>query len=323
MRPSGRQVRREAVVVSDERDGLPQGFGALAQQAAARHLTESGLRLRFGPRSSWTPTPGQIWRVTRHDVGLLVLLLEVSADSVNVAPISVESVHAADTLPIDGRGTALGVPMTVWPGLRCDLSVTVLDRPVAEATAAALGRVVGWRTRSEEPESDVDRWSEPAVSEARAMLEDDLAAVADVLGADVKPLDPVTAEIDFENLPSEALDEAVERIGVSLPVLLDMIDGKRISTPDQAMIMREILGGSPAAAALPPGLVTELRQPRWRGLVRQCGRRDRVTEEAARTALAYDVITMAARQTGDREPSWPDRIRRWSESHQLDPDAVE
>ena len=311
-------------MVSDKRDGLPQEFGALAQQAAAPQLTESALRLRFGPRSSWAPVPGQIWRVTREDVGLLVLLLEVGVDSVNAAPISVESVHAADTLPIDGGGTALGVPVTVWPGLRRGFSVGVLDRPVAEVTPAVVGLVVGWPTRSEEPVSDVARRSDPAVSEARALLEDDLAAVADMLGVDVEPLDPeMTGGIDFENLPSEAMDEAVERLGVPLPVLLDMIDGKRISTPDQAMIMREVLGGSPAAAALPPGLVTELHQPRWRGLVRQCGRRDRITEEAARTALAYDVTAMAARQTGDQEPSWPDRILRWSESHQLDPDAVE
>ena len=310
-------------MVSDKRDGLPQEFVALAQQAAAPQLTESALRLRFGPRSGWAPAPGQIWRVTRNDVGLLVLLLEVGVDSVNAAPISVESVHAADTLPIDGGGTALGVPVTVWPGLRRGLSVGVLDRPVAEVTTAVVGRVIGWPTRSEEPVSDVVRRSDPAVSEARAMLEDDLAAVADVLGSDVEPLGPeMTGEIDFENLPPEAFDEVAERLGVSMQVALDMIDGKRVSTPDQEMIMREVLGGSPAAAALPPGLVTELQQPRWRGLVRQCGRLDRITEEAARTALAYDVIAMAARQTGGQEPSWPDRIRRWSESHQLDPDAV-
>jgi hypothetical protein len=48
---------------------------------------------------------------------------------------------------------------------------------------------------------------------------------------------------------------------------------------------------------------------------------DEPTEEAARTALAYEVHAMAARQTGDRAPSWPDRIRRWAEVHQLDPDA--
>lgn len=310
-------------MVSNKRDGPPQEFVALAQQAAAPQLTESALRLRFGPRSGWAPAPGQIWRVTREDLDLLVLLLEVGADSVNAAPISVESVHAADTLPIDGGGTALGVPVTVWPELRHSLSVGVLDRPVAEVTAAVVDRVVGWPTRSEQPVSDVVRGSDPAVSEARAMLEDDLAAVADVLNADVESLGPeMIGEIDFENLPLEAFDDVAERLGVAMQVALDMIDGKRVPTPSQAMIMRDVLGGSPAAAALPPGLVTELRQPRWRGLVRQRGRRDRIAEEAARTALAHDVNAMAARQTGGPEPSWPDRIRRWSESHQLDPDAV-
>jgi hypothetical protein len=317
-------MRREAVVVSDRRDGLPQEFVALAQQAAAPQLTESALRLRFGLRSGWVPVPGQIWRVTHEDVGLLVLLLEVGAESVVAVPISVESVHAADTLPIDGGGTALGVPVTVWPGLHRGLSVAVLDRPVAEVSAAVVGGVVDWPARSDEPVSDVGRRSDPVVAEARAMLEDDLAALADVLGADVDPPgQEITGEIDFENLSPEAFDDVAERLGVSMQIALDMIDGKRIPTRDQAMIMREVLGGSPTAAALPPGLVTELNQPRWRGLARQRGRRDRITEEAARRALAYDVMAMAARQTGDREPSWPDRIRRWSETHQLDPDAAE
>lgn len=314
-------------MVSDKRDGASQEFVALARQGAAPQLTEAALRLRFGPRSSWAPVPGQVWRVTRGDVGLLVLLLGVGAGSVDAAPISVDSVDsvdAADTLPIEGGGTDLGVPISVWPGLRREFSIGVLDRPVAELTAAVVGRVVGWPARSGEPVPEVARRSDPAVSEARAMLEDDLAAVHDVLGEDVEPIDPeMTGGIDFENLPPEALDEAVERLGVPLPVLLDLLDGKRVSTPNQTMIMREVLGGSPAASALPPGLVTELHQPRWRGLARQRGRRDRITEEAARTALAYDVTAMAARQTGDQEPSWPDRIRRWSESQQLGPDDVE
>jgi len=253
-----------------------------------------------------------------------VLLLGVGAGSVDAAPISVDSVDAADTLPIEGGSTDLGVPVTVWPGLRREFSIGVLDRPVAELTAAVVVRVVGWPARSGEPVPEVARRSDPAVSEARAILEDDLAAVDDMVGEDVEPLDPeMTGGIDFENLPPEALDEAVERLGVPLPVLLDMIDGKRISTPAQAMIMREVLGWSPAAAALPPGLVTELHQPRWRGLARQRGRRDRITEEAARTALAYDVTAMAARQTGEQESSWPDRVRRWTESQRLDPDVVE
>lgn len=308
--------------MSDKRDGLPQEFVAAAQQAAAPQLTESALRLRFGPRSTWAPLPGQIWRATRQDIGLIVLLLEVDANSALGAPIVVESVHAIDTLPIDGSETALGVPATVWPGLRRHLPVAVLDCPIAEVTAEIVGRVVDWPARSEEPTQDGVRWYDPAASEIRAMLQDDFAAVADALGAEVQPLDPETmGGIDFENLAPKAVDEVLQRLGVPLPVLLDMIDGKRISTPAQAMIMREILGGSPAAAALPPGLVAELHQPRWRGLARQRGRRDRITEEAARTTLAYDVNAMAARQTGDQEPSWPDRIRRWSEAHQLDPDA--
>lgn len=305
---------------------VPEHLVALAQQAAAPQLTEAALERRFGPRSTWVPTPGQIWRALRDDIGVLVLLLAVDADSVIAVPVTLEPItDNSDSMLIEGEATSLDGAVTAWPGLRRELPASALDRPVDKVGADVVRRVVDRVARPEKVPGVASPWSvDPAVSEAKAALEDDLAAMAEVTATEAETIEAETAGgINIEALVPEALDEAAARLDVPLPVVLDLIDGKRAPTPQEAAIMREVLGAAPTAAPPPPGLVREFNQPRWRGLVRQRRRRDELTDSAARLALAYEVSAMAARQTGDQEPSWPDRIRRWAEAHQLDPDTAE
>ena len=106
-----------------------------------------------------------------------------------------------------------------------------------------------------------------------------------------------------------------------MPALLDLLDGKRPPTSDQRAVLLQVFGAAPAVGMVPAGLVRELAQPRWRNLVRQRWGQDVQTEDVARSAIAYDIYALAARQTGDQESSWPDRIRHWAQIHQLDPDA--
>jgi hypothetical protein len=313
----------EAAVMPAESGAVPAQLLALAKQAAAPQLTGPALDRRFGPRSSWAPATGQLWRAVREDVTALVVLLTVDAESVTVAPATVDNEGAgadADALVLDD--TALGVPITVWAGLRRALPVSALDRPVDDLGADVVGRIVTRTTAVGTAGTAL------LVDDLRAELADDLdslaepAAVNDVVPAVAAdgPVD-APATIDLDAVEPEDLDEAAARLGVALPVVLDLIDGKRPPTPAEAEVLREVLGAAPEAAPPPQALVVELAQPRWRSLVRQHRRRRGLTEVAARTALAYDVGMMAARQTGEREPSWPDRIRLWAQSEQLDPDA--
>lgn len=313
-------------MTASETGGVPKRLVALAQQAAAPQLTEAALERRFGPRSTWVPAPGQIWRALRDDVAVLVLLLAVDTDSVTVAPVTVESItQNSDSVVVEAQGTFLNVAVNAWPGLRRELPLSVLDRPVDDVDAIMVRRVSDHLVRPEAPPGAANRLSvDPAVLEARAGLKDDLAAMAEAFSTETQATEVgASGGIDIDALNPEALDEVAVRLGVQLPVVLDLIDGKRAPQPQEAAIMREVLGAAPTVVPPPSGLIREFSQPRWRGLVRQRSRRDEIAESAARLALAYDVAAMAARQTGEREPSWPDRIRRWAEAHQLDPDAAE
>ncbi|MEU7691049.1 hypothetical protein [Microbispora hainanensis] len=312
-------------MTSGEVGEVPKHLIALAQQAAAPQLTEAALERRFGARSTWVPAPGQIWRALHDDIGVLVLLLAVDADSVTAAPVTIDSIaENHDSVLIEG-GVTFDAAVNVWPTLARELPASLLDRPVDDVGVAIVQQVADQAARPEDALESAGRLAvDPSVSEARAALEDDLAAMLEVTATEADATNTeVAGGIDIHALAPEALDTAAARLGVSLPVVLDLIDGKQAPTSQEATIMREVLGATPTTAPPPPGLVREFNQPRWRGLVRQRRRRDEVTDSAARLALAYEVSAMAARQTGGQEPSWPDRIRRWAEAHQLDPDTAE
>jgi hypothetical protein len=318
-----RVSEEEAAVMPAESGAVPQELLALAEKAAAPQLMETALDRRFGPRSGWVPAAGQLWRAVREDVTALVVLIAVDVESVTVAPASVDSAGEevdADALVLDG--SVLGVPVTVWAGLRRALPVSVLDRPVDDLGAAVLSRIADQASVAEAPSTAL------LVDDVRTELADDLDLLAEPAvdtafvpaDADDAPTS-ASAVIDLDAVGPADLDEAVERLGVPLPVVLDLIDGKRPPTPVEADVLREVLGAAPEAAPPPLALVVELAQPRWRSLVRQHRQRRGLTEAAARTALAYDIGAMAARQTGEREPSWSDRIRLWAQGQQLNPDA--
>lgn len=313
---------------SVEHGKVPPQLLAQAQRSAAPHLTDAALADRFGPRSSWEPAAGQVWRAARYDTTALVLLVAVDAEMVTAAPITIDFTDistgaAADVVMMEG--SASGVSLSVWAALRRPLGVAMLDRPVDDVGAGVVTEVL------QVPPGDLpaggtaltDEWAD-----VRAELLDDLAELAGPAvpetGSAVEPTQASRVkapEIDLATVDPAALEEAVDRLGEPLPVLLDLIDGKRPPTPGQAEVLRAVLGAAPAAADPPMGLVIELSQPRWRGLVCVHRRRDGVSEDAARNDLAYQVMAMAARQTGDAQPAWSDRIRRWAQAHRLDPDA--
>lgn len=310
---------KEAAVMSPESGAIPQRLLDIAKQAAAPQLTDKALDKKFGPRSSWVPATGQLWRAVREDVSALVVVLAVDAESVTVAPATVEAGQIgsrSDAVILSD--TALGVPVTVWPGMRRFLPVNVLDRPIDDLGADVVSRVVESPITAD-PESTA--WRKDHV---RAELADDIDLLAEAsaeatASAEASP-DAATG-IDLDAVEADDLDAVASRLGVGLPVVFELIDGKRPATPEQARVLREVFGGVPTAEPLPTGLVLELRQPRWRGLVLGRSDRDQISEEAARSALTQDVFALAARQTGEKEPYWPDRIRRWAEGHGLDPDA--
>lgn len=300
---------------------VPKNLLRLAERAAAPQMSAMALNRRFGPRSAWAPASGQIWRAVHEGCTALLLLVAVDADAVIAMPVTVDRIENVDTLVLESA--AFGVPVTVWAGLRRSLPMCVLDRPVDDVAADVV-------REAERVAAVVDRASLSGVAagvlEIRTELEDDLAAFEEARAEAAPPTSvaggmEAGSGIDFDALDSAALDEAATRLNAPLAEVLDLLDGKRPLTSTEAEVFRVVLGATPAAAPPAAGLLAELTHPRWRGLIREHRRRSGLTEADARSAMAYAVYGMAARQTGGQSPSWPQRILLWAQAHQLDPDV--
>jgi len=301
-------------------DRLQELIG-LAHAAAQPQLTELALRERFGRPDGWPLRPGAVWRARWDDVTLLVLLVgNPTATTVAVTPVTFDDTGAdADTLLVaspSGRGATLAV----WRTLRRDLPLALLDRPVDELAPAVIAWTVGG------PVPDDARLAGPALpsvaprSPVRADLEEDL----DALIAAVQALTPVSSRGAATGtrkrvLPSEEQFAALmARLGVSLPVVLDLVDGKRQPSPEEAAALQDIVGVTPEVTPPPADLVIEMYHPRWKATVLDLARRRDMNEAVARTVMASGAFALAARQTGDQTPDWRERLARWADAEALE-----
>ena len=92
------------------------------------------------------------------------------------------------------------------------------------------------------------------------------------------------------------------RLGVGLPVVLDLVDGKREPSPEEAAALLDIVGVTPEVTPPPAELVIEMYHPRWKATVLDLARRRDMEEAAARAVMASGAFALAARQTGDADP---------------------
>src|ERR1035441_8079837 len=306
------------IMTADDR--LQELIG-LAHAAAQPQLTEPALRERFGRRDGWPLRAGAVWRARWDDVALLALLVgNPTATTVAVTPLTFDDTGAdADTL-LGACPSGRGAILAVWRTLRRDLPLALLDRPVDELPLA----VIAWTAGG--PVPDDAQLAGPALpsvssrSPVRADLEDDL----DALIAAVPALTPVSSRRTATGtrkrvLPTEEQFAAlVARLGVSLPVVLDLVDGKREPSPEEASALRDIVAITPEVTPPPAELVIEMYHPRWKATVLDLARRRDMNEAAARTVMASGAFALAARQTGDQSPDWRERLARWADAEALE-----
>ena len=115
----------------------------------------------------------------------------------------------------------------------------------------------------------------------------------------------------------EQLAALMARLGVGLPVVLDLVDGKRQPSPDEAAALLDIVGVTPEVTPPPAELVIEMYHPRWKVTVLDLARRRDLKEAAARVAMANGAFALAARQTGEQTPDWRERLARWADAEGL------
>lgn len=304
--------------------GIPAELVQAAAAAAAPALTPAALRERFGPPMNWLILPGQLWRAAWDDLKLLVLIVSVAGEVVTAAPATVEpTAEDEDCLIVDSRRTELDERVTIWGGLMRQIRPEVLDRPIDEIGAD----VAAWFIKRSSVPSGCRVGTKPASPfemdiDVGATVADDMDYLANAKSW-AADLDDAPAA-DPAAVPAPSRDQLVQlqsRLGVSLPDVLALVDGRRPVTAEREFAaLLEVLGHVPHVNMPARGLVTELSHPRWRSAARAFALRDSCSESEARLAMAYGIsgASMAARQTGDREPAWRDRVQRWVAAHGLE-----
>ena len=292
----------------------------LARKAAQPQSTGPALRERFGAPDHWPLRAGAVWRARWDEVALLVLLVEnPTATTISATPVTFDNTGAdADTLVV--TAPAVSVLLTVWRALRRDLPLAVLDRPVDELAPA----VVAWTAGG--PVPDYAEPGGPALpsvasrSPVRADIVDDLdALIAAVPVVRPDPGEVAAAGVRKRISPSdEQFAGLMARLGVGLPIVLDLVDGKRQPSPEEAAALLDIVGATPEVVPPPVELVIEMYQPRWKATVLDLARRRDLDEAAARMAAANGVFALAARQTGGQTPDWRERLARWADAEELE-----
>lgn len=280
-------------------------------------FSPSALDERFGPRAGWMVAPDQVWRAGAGETRVLVVVLAVDDASATVVPLSPDD-HFAITgcLAVTPPATAFSGPVIVWPQLRRELPLLALDRPVDEVRGLASALIDDAPlptgvSRVVVKGDDLD-------DEAAAELEDELQGLAEATSmlADAS----LEAPASREDLLGK-LSALVERTGMALPSLLPIIDGKAPVPAEQEAAFMDVVGALPAPAPLPSDLVAVVSHPRNRHVIDlAAARASRERRQAARD-VAYGVLAMPARQTGQAAVDWQQRFARWAEITQKDTDA--
>ena len=300
---------------------IPDELLEAAKRAAAPQLTPRHLLQRFGPPEHWQVTRGVLWRASWAEQTALVLVVTAEQAHALVAPVTVEPTgEDEDSLVLQAERTALRQPATVWAALARRIPLHVLDRPIDD-----LGEdIANWCEAPSNTTPAGTRRGRPLASpfeldtDVRALADDDLAALADAAWA-TEPTPSAAAPARGPRLNRSTLTRLQQRLGLPLPDVLALVDGKRPATPQEAAAIEEVTGITPPPApALPQGLIVELSHPRWRPAARAYAHHHIRPEPQARLMMAYEINAMAARQTGDAEPAWRDRVARWAAAQGLE-----
>jgi len=280
----------------------------------------SNVQLPESARTAWIglpgdPSAGEIWRARWEDTALLVVLVDVTRTTVVAAPVTVEpelATTAAAVLPPEG--STLDLALAVWDELAAQLPTAVLDRHLGALAAhwaqlsveEALSRLSASRGRPPLGAND------PCVEE-QARLEDALEVLAHAtwVPKGTGTLGQLLSDLGVTSDQLRALP------GVQPAQVLGLRRGMRPLTAPQVDAL-VTLTSTPANVwwaanpALPAGLVELLDQPQTRARVTRLAAHDGCSEIEERRAVAYDVLALAARQTGERgAEDWSGRLAHY------------
>lgn len=272
------------------------------------------------------PQSGQLWRLAWNGTTALVLVLDDRPAGVLAAPVGVDAeVAGARTFIIGRTRTSLGVDVVVWPALAREVPTFVLDvclGAVEPAIARATTAVHRGTAATTSPPGITMGPESTSPFEPAARTEAELSDVLEKLAAAVWAPEATSggAAAPGDLLPDEALRDLPALLGLNLPVVWEILRGKRPLTTEQAELLASRYGvsasGLLAGSSLPLELVTELNHPRWRPRLQERQALTGMADDELRRVAAYGAFAMAARQTGTSSPAWRDRLQRYFDTRE-------
>lgn len=250
------------------------------------------------------PAAGQIWRARWGALTQVLVILDASARSVRVAPVTVDPAGADDSAAIvPPGGSDLGVALVVWLGDATSVPVRVLDRHLGaveidlrDAAGLQYGRPV--LTAADDRGVHRARLQDTLDSFVTARwAPDGNGSLPDLLG----PIDP---------------QRLIDALGGDQRSVIALRRGRAPITPEQAARIAPLTGQTvPALLSanprLPEGLAADLDLPANRANVTSLALRRGIAETEAWLTAGYSVFAAAHRQTEGEAPSWQARLDRY------------
>ncbi|THV41167.1 hypothetical protein [Glycomyces buryatensis] len=268
--------------------------------------------------------PGQLWIGRQESSSELLIVLDVHRDqrTVAAAPITIEpGIETGDAVVLAPSVSPLETATAVWTGLVRDIPVRVLARPLGTLGESLTGflRLAAANGATSAPDlgarpgtPDFDLYS-PSVT-AQAAIEDrfeEWASSLEPLPDSETPVEPVTAKLPV------GLADVIAILRVPQATAMAILRRERPLDPQELERLASATGIpeseiQPFVPDLPPSLLTELEQPRWRRLVEAEAAASGTDERAARQTLGREAYALAARQRGDEDSVWRGRVRMLS-----------
>lgn len=263
----------------------------------------------------------RLWAARWAGATILLLTLREPSNprTVVAAPVTIEpGLEDQEVVFVDASTNELGLPMTVWLGLRREIPIRTLERPLGEVLAdipECPGTIaditdVTKKTPGARPAHGNYGDTSPS-TEKRAEMED----LLDQWMEDLEPL-PSEAEKAKTNheKPSFTLTQVMDALNVPQRQAMNIIRGRQELSAEEIQQLAAHVGSTPDAISavaepLPNDLLLELEQPRWRHLVRAEALSGKTDETHARHSVARQAFALAARQHGEDRDVWRQRLR--------------
>jgi hypothetical protein len=144
------------------------------------------------------------------------------------------------------------------------------------------------------------------------------AEMDDLLSQWIREMEPLPSQSErtegLQRKPPFTLQQVMDSLKVPQRQAMNIVRGRHQLTSAEAQELAAHIGSTAeaiqaVAEPLPNDLLLELEQPRWRYLIHSEAQKEKTNEIEARLRIARQAFALAARQHGEGEGVWRQRLR--------------